>query len=82
MKTKDLVEFLEQFNPDSEVYFVPGMFNVRKVLVPGVIALGVACGDGVPDAPAIHLDSTGITEMPEEIVQFWEVRFAEAKVQR
>ena len=82
MKTKDLVEFLEQFNPDSEAYFVPGMFNVRKVLVPGVIALGVACGEGVPDAPAIHLDSTGITEMPEEIVQFWEDRFAEAKVQR
>ena len=33
MKTKDLMEFLRQFNPDSKVYFDITMFNEKKVFM-------------------------------------------------
>ena len=82
MKTRDLVEFLEQFDPDSEVYFNITMFNEKKALKPGMMAFGEAHGEGVPTAPVIYLDSEGTTEIPEGMVYFWERKIEEAKAQK
>lgn len=81
MKTKDLMEFLRQFNPDSKVYFDITMFNEKKVFMVESVALGEIYMEDVPGVPVIHLDLRGMVEMPEEMVQFWKSKLAEAKVQ-
>ena len=79
MKTRDLTEFLGQFDPDSEVYFNLSMLNKRKALMSGMMALGAAYMEGDLPAPVIHLDSTGLVEMPQEMARFWESKIEEAK---
>ena len=70
MKTRDLVESLEMFDPDSEVYFNISVYSEKKTFKPGMMAFGEARGEGVPTAPVIYLDSEGTTEMPEGMAHF------------
>lgn len=82
MKTKDLENFLRQFDPDSEVFFSISMYSEKKTFKPGMMTLGEARGEGVLTAPVIYLDSEGTTEMPEGMVHFWERKIEEAKAQK
>lgn len=80
MKTKDLMEFLRQFNPDSEVNFLVTMLSQKALFDLDAINTGAVRKKGVPDAPLFMLDVTEAVKMPDNTVQFWKSKLAEAKV--
>ena len=59
MKTKDLENFLRQFDPDSEVFLggIRACMARKKTFKPGMMTLGEARGEGVLTAPVIYLNS-------------------------
>lgn len=81
MKTKDLMKFLEQFDPNSEVNFLITMLSQKALFDLDMVNAGAARKKGAPDAPVFLLDVTEAVKMPDNMVQFWKDKLAEAKVQ-
>lgn len=81
MKTKDLMEFLRQFDPDSEVNFLVAMLSQKALFGLDEVNAGAVHEKGAPAAPLFMLDVTKAVKMPDNMVQFWKSKLAEAKVQ-
>ena len=81
MKTKDLMEFLRQFDPDSEVNFLVTMLSQKVLFNLDEINTSAVRKKGAPDVPLFMLDVTEAVKMPDNMVQFWNSKLAEAKVQ-
>lgn len=80
MKTKDLMEFLRQFDPDSEVNFLVAMLSQKALFGLDEVNAGAVYEEGAPAAPLFMLDVTKAVKMPDNMVQFWKSKLAEAKV--
>lgn len=81
MKTKDLMEFLRRFDPDSEVNFLVAMLSQKALFDLDEVNAGAVHKKGAPDAPMFLLDVTEAMKMSDNMVQLWESKLAEAKVQ-
>ncbi|MCC2232622.1 hypothetical protein LKD81_16770 [Lachnospiraceae bacterium CLA-AA-H215] len=78
MKTKDLMEFLRQFDPDSEVNFLVTMLSQKVLFNLDEINTSAVRKKGAPDVPLFMLDVTEAVKMPDNMVQFWKSKLAEA----
>lgn len=81
MKTKDLMEFLRRFDPDSEVNFLVAMLNQKALFNQYEVSAGAVHEKGAPAAPLFTLNVTKAVKMSDNMVQFWKSKIAEAKVQ-
>lgn len=82
MKTKDLMEFLRRFDPDSEVNFLVAMLNQKALFVLDKFSAGAVRKKGAPATPLFTLNVTKAVKMPDDIVQLWKSKVVEAKVQK
>ena len=81
VKTKDLMEFLRRFDPDSEVNFLVAMLSQKVLFDLDEVNAGAVHNEGAPAAPLLMLDVTKAVKLPDNMVQFWKSKLAEAKVQ-
>lgn len=81
MKTKDLMEFLRRFDPDSEVNFLVAMLSQKVLFDLDEVNAGAVHEKGAPTAPLFMLDVTKAVKIPDNVVQLWKSKLAEAKVQ-
>ena len=81
MKTKDLMEFLRRFDPDSEVNFLVAMLSQKVLFDLDEVNARAVHEKGAPTAPLFMLDVTKAVKMPDNMVQLWKSKLAEAKVQ-
>lgn len=81
MKTKDLMEFLRRFDPDSEVNFSVTMLSQKARFDLDVVSTGAVRKKGAPAAPLFMLNVTKAVKMSDDMVQFWKSKLAEVKVQ-
>lgn len=80
MKTKDLMEFLRRFDPDSEVNFLAAMLSQKTLFVLDKFSTGAFYEKGAPTTPLFLLDVTEAVKMPDDMVQLLKIKLAEAKV--
>ena len=81
MKTKDLMEFLRRFDPDSEVNFLVAMLSQKALFDQYEVNARAVHEKGAPAAPLFTLNVTKAVKMSDNMVQFWKSKIAEAKVQ-
>lgn len=81
MKTKDLMEFLRRFDPDSEVNFLVAMLSQKALFDQYEVNVCAVHEKGAPAAPLFTLNVTKAVKMSDNMVQFWKSKIAEAKVQ-
>ena len=67
MKTKDLMEFLRRFDPDSEVNFLVAMLSQKALFCLDEVNAGAVHEKGAPAAPLFMLDVTKAVKMPDNI---------------
>ena len=78
MKTKDLMEFLRQFDPDSEVNFLVAMLNQKALFDQYEVNARAVHEKGAPAAPLFTLNVTKAVKMSDNVAQFLESSFEEA----
>lgn len=81
MKTKDLMEFLRRFDPDSEVNFLVAMLSQKALFDQYEVNVGAVHKKGAPAALLFTLNVTKAVKMSDDMVQFWKSKLAEVKVQ-
>lgn len=62
MKTKDLMEFLRQFNPDSEVNFLVTMLSQKALFDLDAINTGAVRKKGVSGCSVVYVRCNGSGE--------------------
>ncbi|MEQ2756940.1 hypothetical protein [Hominifimenecus microfluidus] len=72
------MEFLRQFDPDSEVNFLVTMLSQKVLFNLDEINTSAVRKKGAPDVPLFMLDVTEAVKMPDNMVQFWKSKLAEA----
>lgn len=82
MKTKDLMEFLRRFDPDSEVNFLVAMLNQKALFNQYEVSAGAVCKKGAPATPLFTLNVTKAVKMSDDMVRLWKSKVVEAKVQK